>query len=75
MLSIWVRMDAAGVRPVLREDGDALECALGEEWFFVAAVADRVEGARLCEQLRQAYSGGSPNAAAPEPELFVDEVA
>jgi len=55
MPQIWIRIDAAGVHPVMTNEQDELPCAGDVDWHFVAVIDDRQEGERLMELLRQEH--------------------
>ncbi len=50
--SIWIRVDAAGERPLMLSDSEEMVCGNGIEWRFVAVVENPDHGRRLLEQLQ-----------------------
>ncbi len=53
MLSVLIRIDAAGETPLLVEDSETLCPGPGVRWRFVCEVADRAQGAAVVERLKQ----------------------
>ncbi len=55
MPQIWIRVDAAGLQPVLVDEQQELPCVGDVDWHFVAVVEDPHEARRLTEQLRREH--------------------
>ncbi len=51
MPQIWIRVDAAGLQPVMVDEQQELPCAGDVDWHFVAVVEDPQEARKLTEQL------------------------
>jgi len=55
MPQIWLRVDAAGVHAVMKDEQDELSCVGDVDWHFVAIVEDRQEGERLIRLLHREH--------------------
>ncbi len=53
MLSVLIRIDAAGETPLLVEDSETLCPGPGVRWRFVSEVEDREQGRAVVERLKQ----------------------
>ncbi len=53
MVSVLIRIDAAGETPLLVEDSETLCPGPAVRWRYVCAVADRAQGAAVVERLKQ----------------------
>ncbi len=53
MLSVLIRIDAAGETPLLVEDSETLCPGPGVRWRFVCQVEDREQGRAVVERLKQ----------------------
>ncbi len=53
MLSVLIRIDAAGEKPLLVEDSETLCPGPGVRWRYVCEVEDREQGHAVVERLKQ----------------------